>query len=695
MTPAQERIARLLKPASIAVVGASTAMNKLAGQLIPTLQASGYAGRIYPVNPRYTDVSGLPCYPSLDAVPGPVDHCVIVVGRERLPSVLETCRKLGVGGASIFSSGFAEAGEDGVAAQEELVRQAGGMAFIGPNCMGFANLADRVVATTSSLMRADATPGDIAVASQSGGIAFAAIGFRAYALGQRFSHVINTGNSAGISYTELTTYFFNDPSTRVILIAAESEKVVGEVIAAVTREGLRKPIVMLKLGRGETGVRMAFSHTGSLAGDWRVVRDVAEQAGIVCAEDVDDALGCCELLRRGFGPDQAGGLAALCISGGNVALLADQMDAHGIDFAPLSAETGAALRGTLPDFISIHNPIDITALGMEEPALFRRVLELAAQDPTVKAVVPIMTSATDYTPTARLLAEVKAQGGAPMLVLWTGGSLETKSPEILREAGIPVFYSASLMGRCLQAVKRAAPMPGEDAAPPAQRMPAPPRPGALTEGESLAILEASGVAVPAWRLCRREGLAEAAAEVGFPIVVKAETAETHISDRGAVILGIRGPDDLAREADRIAALPGETLLVSRFLPGRELIVSTFHHKHFGPLLMVGSGGQMVELQSDVRFVALPASRMRLAAALADTLMGRALHNKFRGAEGFDAAVDFLARVAALALASHRSIAQIELNPVTVGAHGAAAVDASIVAREDSRPTDHARKALPR
>jgi acyl-CoA synthetase (NDP forming) len=680
MTPAQERIARLLKPASIAVVGASAAMNKLAGQLIPTLQASGYGGTIYPVNPRYEKVSGLPCYKSLDDVHGPIDHCVIVVGRERLLSVLATCRKLGVGGASIFSSGFAEAGEDGAAAQEELVRQAGDMAFIGPNCMGFANVTDKVVATTSSLMRHDATPGDIAVASQSGGIAFAAIGFRAYALGQRFSHVINTGNSAGISYTEITTYFFNDPATRVILIAAESEKVVGEVIAAVKREGLRKPIVMLKLGRGETGVRMAFSHTGSLAGDWRVVRDVAEQAGIVCAEDVDDALGCCELLRRGFGPQHAGGLAALCISGGNVALLADQMDKHGIDFAPLAAETEATLREALPDFISVHNPIDITALGMEEPALFRRVLELAAQDATVKVVVPIMTSATDYTPTARLLAEVKAKGGAPMIVLWTGGSLETRSPEILREAGIPIFYSASLMGRCLEQLKRVAPPQGDDLPVAAPKASALPHGGTLTEGESLAVLEAAGVPVPRWRLSARDDLARVAEEVGYPIVIKAETAETHISDRGAVLLGLRGPEDLAREAARIAALPGETLLVSRFLPGRELIVSTFHHDHFGTLLMVGSGGQMVELQSDVRFVALPASRARLADALSGTLIGGALRKKFRGAEGFDAAVDFLQRVAALALASAGGIAQIELNPVTVGAHGAAAVDASIVVR---------------
>lgn len=680
MTP-REKIARLLRPRSIAVVGASNAMNKLAGQLIPTLQASGFAGEIYPVNPRNAEVAGLRCYASLDEVPGEMDHCVIVVGRERLAAVLESCRRRGVAGASIFSSGFAEAGEGGAEAQEELVRQAGEMAFIGPNCMGFANLVDRVVATTSSLLRHDSTPGDIAVVSQSGGIAFAAIGFRAYPAGQRFSYMINTGNSAGISYTDLTAFLFEDAATRVILIAAESEKVVGEVIAAVRRHGLRKPIVLLKLGRGETGVRMAFSHTGSLAGDYRLVRDCAEQAGIVCADDVDEALGAAELLRRGFGPEHASGLAAVCISGGNIALFADQADRSGLSFAPLTPETEATLREVLPDFISVHNPIDITAFGLEEPALHRRVLELAAQDPTVRVVVPILTSATDYTPVCSMLAEVKARGGAPMIALWTGGTLETCSPEILREAGIPIFHSAGLMARCLESLGRA--LPPE----PVFLSEPPPSPAAgattaLTEGESLDLLEKGGVPVPPWARCLREDLARTAARVGFPIVIKADSDETHLSDRGGVILDLRGPDDLARHAERIAALPGETLLVSRFLPGREVIVSAFRHAHFGPLLMVGSGGQMVELQPDIRFVALPASRERLAAALTGTLIGRALQQRFRGVEGFEPALDLLERLAALLLAEPR-IEQIELNPVTVGAHGAVPVDASVVLREAS------------
>jgi acyl-CoA synthetase (NDP forming) len=282
-----DRIARLLRPGSIAVVGASTALNKLAGMFIPTLLAGGYKGRIYPVNPRYAEVAGQRCYASLDDVPGPVDHCVIVVSRERIANVLKACRRKGVAGASIFTSGFAETGEEGGQAQRDLVDLAGGMPFIGPNCMGFANLVDGVLATTSSLLRSDPSGGDIAVLSQSGGIAFASLGYQARALGLRFSHMVNTGNSVGVSYTDLLAFLFGEERARVVIVAAESETVVAQVLAAVRQHGLRKPMVMLKLGRGETGVRMALSHTGSLAGDYRLIQGLCEQAGIACVDDID------------------------------------------------------------------------------------------------------------------------------------------------------------------------------------------------------------------------------------------------------------------------------------------------------------------------------------------------------------------------------------------------------------------------
>ena len=680
-----DRIARLLRPDSIAVVGASTAQNKLAGMLIPTLLAGGYKGRIYPVNPRYAEVAGQRCYASLDEVPGPVDHCVIVVGRERIAEVLKACRRKGVAGASIFTSGFAEANEAGRQAQRELVELAGGMPFLGPNCMGFANLADGVLATTSSLLRSDPSGGDIAVLSQSGGIAFASLGYQARALGLRFSHMVNTGNTVGVSYTDLLAFLFGEERARVVIVAAESETVVGQVLAAVRQHGLRKPIVMLKLGRGETGVRMALSHTGSLAGDYRLIQGLCEQAGIVCVDDIDEALGAADMLRNGFTPAHTSGLAAICISGGNIALFADHADRTGVSFAPLTDATQAKLRARLPAYISVHNPIDITALGMEEPALYADVLRLAAADETVRVLVPILTSATDCTPMCRMLADLRAETGTPMITLWTGGSMEDRSPSILREAGIPIFRSSGLLARCLHQLRRAdggvADTVAAGTTPP--KVQHPPRQGSLTESESLAFLESGGVPVSRWRVCRRVDLPNAAAEIGYPVVIKADSAETHISDRGAVILGVRDAEDLARRAAQIDGLPGETLLVSQFLPGEELIASTFTHPVFGPVLMVGSGGRLVELRPDVRFLGLPATRAQLERALTETAIGDALKRGFRGASGFEAAVTFLERLTALALATTDLVAQIELNPVTVGAHGAAAVDAAVIVREQA------------
>jgi acyl-CoA synthetase (NDP forming) len=545
--------------------------------------------------------------------------------------------------------------------------------------MGFANLVDGVLATTSSLLRSDPSGGDIAVLSQSGGIAFASLGYQARALGLRFSHMVNTGNSVGVSYTDLLAFLFGEERARVVIVAAESETVVAQVLAAVRQHGLRKPMVMLKLGRGETGVRMALSHTGSLAGDYRLIQGLCEQAGIACVDDIDEALGAADLLRNGFTPAHAGGLAAICISGGNVALFADHADRAGVSFAPLTEATEARLRARLPAYISVHNPIDITALGMEEPALYADVLRLAAADETVRVLVPILTSAADCTPMCRMLADLRAETGAPMVTLWTGGSMEDRSPAILREAGIPIFRSSGLLARCLAHLGRAAPA-GRQEDSPARALPSLPS-GTLTESAAFAFLEAAGIPVPRFRRCTADEVMETAEAVGYPVVVKSDTTETHISDRDGVLLDLRDATALRQAAGRIAAMPGEWRIVAQFLPGLELIVSVFRHAQFGPVLMVGSGGRMVELQSDVRFLGLPTDRAALARALSGTLAGAALQRGHRGAQGFGAAVDLMARVADLGLAAGERLMQIELNPVTVGSHGAAAVDAQVVTRD--------------
>ena len=675
----RSQISRLVSPQSIAVVGASQAANKLAGQVIPALAQGGFKGRIYPINPRYEEVGGHRCYPSVAALPEPVDHCIIAVAKERVPAVLSECREKGVGSAAIFSSGYAETGTDGKSAQQALVEAAGDMPFIGPNCMGMVNLLDHVVAAPAPVFARDgAEMGDVALLSQSGGLAYATIAFFAVQQGMRFSYVVNTGNSAGVSFTDLIDFVNRDDATRVILAVAESEAVVAEIVQASRRFGLPKPIVLLKLGRGETGARMALSHTGSLAGDYRLVRDLAEQHGIICADDIDEALGIADLVRRGFTAANADGIAALSISGGNVTLFADQADAYGLTSAELDPAIEARLGTVLPDYISVHNPIDITALGYEQPELHSQVFDVLIEDASVRTLVPIITTAVDYTPVCVQLADLKQRTGASLIALWTGGSYESRSKDILREADIPIFHSAGTLARSLAAMKRARPTAKEET-PQHERngLALPDGAGPLRESESLAFLQQGGVPVPRWRLCPPTELAAACKEVGYPVVIKADADETHISDRGGVILGITDEIALNEAGPRIDALAGGQLLVSQFLPGEELIVSSFEHPDFGLVMMIGSGGRLTELVKDVAFIALPASRETVRATLTRTLIGNALAKGFRGMTGFEAALEFLERFADLAMASRGVVSQIELNPVTVGPHGAAAVDAAV------------------
>jgi acyl-CoA synthetase (NDP forming) len=674
------QIASLLRPRSIAVVGASAIGGKLAGEIVPILQSTGFSGRIYPVNPRYEEVAGYPCYPSVSAIPEEVEHCIVVVAKQRVAAVLAECRDKGVTSASIFSSGYAEVGSDGISEQQKLVEAAGDMVFVGPNCMGCANLVNRVVTAPSAVITHDSTPGDVALLTQSGGLGYGSFAWFGQTTGVKFSHIVNTGNSAGVNFTDLVAYFNDESATRAILVVAESERVVGEVIEAVRRFGLVKPIVMMKLGRGETGTRMALSHTGSLAGDYRMLRDVAEQHGVVCVEDIDDALTACDLLRSGIDASNAEGIAAISISGGNITLFADHVDQAGLRFAELREETEARLATVLPDYISVHNPIDITSLGYEDPALHTRVFDIVLTDPAARLLVPIITTVEDYTPVCEQLAALKQRTGAALVTLWTGGSYDDRALAMLRAADIPVARTAGGLTRSLAAIGRA----GVGLQREAPRMTngptrSLPGQGALLESEAMAFLGEAGLPVPPGRHGPRSDVARLCVEVGYPVVIKSDASVTHLSDQGGVILDVRDAADLARRAPQIDRL-GDRLVVSRFLPGDELVLSTFRHPLMGPVMMVGSGGRLVELLKDVAFIALPAGREDMARALGRTAIGDALRRGFRGATGFGPAVDFMERLSDITL-STEGLAQIELNPVTVGHHGAAAVDAAVMRQE--------------
>ncbi|PXW27500.1 acetate--CoA ligase family protein [Paraburkholderia caballeronis] len=663
----------LLCPRSIAIVGASSSVKKVSGRILSTMARGRYSGRIFPVNPRAEELFGLRCYPSLDAIGEPVEHCVIALPADQVPQVLADCRRLGVRSATIIAAGYAELGEEGSRLQAELVDAAGEMTFLGPNSMGFANLVDGLFATSVPTLEHQSDSGDVAIVSQSGGLAYSASWFMAQA-GIDLSYLVMSGNAAGVSFADLLEFFFDDAKTRVVVMLIESDAIVAQLVEVVERRGLVKPVVLLKVGRGETGVAMAKSHTGSLAGDYRVARDCAQHAGLVFVDDLDEAVGCTSLLRRGITAANGDDIAALSVSGGNVVLFSDQVDLSGMRFAPLAETTQRRLREVLPEFIAVQNPVDLTTQGYVDPTLQDHTIRILSDDPSVTTIVPIITAAADYRATCQSLAALTPAIGRPLVLLWTGGSYDAESPGILAQAGIPVFRSANLLVRCFRAMRAAS----VDEAPlrrPARTANAGSNAVTLSEGDSMAFLQRNGVPVARFAAVQSDGVAQAAASLGYPVVLKQDVSETHISDSGGVVLDIRNADELADAAERLRR-EGASLILSQFRPGLELIASVFVHPVFGPLLMTGSGGIWTEALGDVQFVPLPASAAAFARALKRTTIGAILHEGRRGASGFDAAVALLDRLARCFI-DNDDVVQIEMNPVTVSRGEARAVDASV------------------
>lgn len=682
---AVQRVARLLRPRSIAVVGASGDTNKLAGRIIPAIRQGGFAGRLFAINPRRSEVSGVPSHPSLSAVGEQIDHCIVILPRDQVQDVVEECVRLGVHGASIFASGYAEAGEDGVRAQEELVALSPDLPFLGPNCMGFVNLVDDLTATTSSVIARNQEVGDLALVSQSGGLAMGTIAYAVAESPMAFTYALNTGNSAGVDFGDIVEFLFSDDRTRRILLVAESNAHVAQVVRRIDALGLQKPVVLLKLGRGESGAEAARGHTGSLAGDYELVRDCAEGAGIVCVDDVADAIDALQLL--GSGRARAGRLevGAVSISGGNLTLFADVVSGSGLSFAPLSAQTVDALRELLPGSASIHNPVDATFLGFDRPEVLGGVVRRLGNDPNCRIVVVITTTADDLRPAATAIVDAAAASPTQVAVVWNGGSYDGEALGILTSAGIPVIRGSSAFARAADAVQRATPRvrdaagAGGDAA-----LVTPPGFGSaeLRESDSLEFLDANGVPVAPWRRATGATLVAAVDEVGFPVVIKVDSAQTRISDKGGVVLDLRSAAEVEEVRAELEEKFGGDYLVARFAAGAEMFASAFQHPDFGPVLAVGTGGRLVESIKDVTYVGLPADPQAVADALRRTLVGKVLHEGVRGMSGFDAAVSAVHALGQLALAARDVVTQIEINPFIVGEGQAVAVDASIHLRSE-------------
>jgi acyl-CoA synthetase (NDP forming) len=682
----------VFRPRAIAVIGASDDPVKIGGRPLAFLLRHGYAGAVYPVNPSRATVQGLPAFPSVAAIPGEVDLAVVVVPAERVLESLEAAAAKGIRAAIVFSSGFAEVGESGRAAQARLraLAERTGLRVIGPNCQGFAHLPSRLVATFASpFLDADLATGPIAMVSQSGAMA-GMIYEMARAAGLGLNYWVSTGNEADVQAAEILAEVVEDPETRVACTYLEDVKDAGhlrEALARAHRRGV--PVFVLKSGRSAVGRRAASSHTGALAGEDAVYDAVFADWGAIRCADPAELLA----LPRAFLRYGAAGtrVAILSNSGGLGVLSVDLCADLGLTPAEFTPETTAVLRAALPDFAAAANPVDLTAQMLTDPGMLARVLPVLEADPGVDAIVfqiALLGSATDL---GRLVLDV--------------ASIARRSPKVVavscpqrpvvdafRAADVLAFEDGSVALRSLACLARATArrprwLARAAAAPPPPPPAPPPLPAGRTAGQFLNEWESQRLLAPYGLplvdtvfVTAAAAAPDAADQVGYPVVVKiCSAALPHKSDVGGVALGVPDRAAVAEACRRIETevrahapgIPVEGFVIQRQARGAlELALGVKTDPVFGPVVLVGSGGVLIEVLRDFRLLLPPIDGAAAQEALRSLRIG-ALWDGVRGSAPLDlpAAVALLERLGEAARGLGRVVSEIDLNPVLVGRRG--------------------------
>jgi acyl-CoA synthetase (NDP forming) len=690
----QDGLDRLLRPRAIAVIGASPRPSALSGRFIGSLERHGYPGRIIPVNPRYDEIMGLPCFPSI-AEAGEVDLAIVSLAAPRVLDSLEECAAAGLGAALVFSSGFGEVGEEGRAEQErvaDLARRTG-LRVIGPNSPGFMNISDRtVVAALGVAFRPTLRPGSIAVLAQSGGGGGLLVE-RAQDAGVGVSLLLCTGNEADVTISDVLPWLADHEPTRVVLLFCEAIRRSDEFVAGL--EQLRaagKHMVALKAGGTEAGARATAAHTGALASDDDVVSALLDRYDVPRVYSFEDLLATGMALDR-LGPARGRRVGVLTTSGGAGVVAAESAERAGLELPIPAPVTLERLAAAAPDFAAVSNPADMSGMFSEREEIFTESLAALAAAEEFDQLVLVLTVHSPEN--SQRLAELVHRGcqatGVPLVVLWIAGSQSAPSIAWLREQGVAVFEDAE---RCARALVARALVGRPDPGPPLAPLPPPSIPAAPLENESMALLAAAGVPVAETVLCATpEDAAAAADRLAVPVAVKAAARDLlHRSDVGGVVLGVTGGEEAAAahqrvvDAARQAGATPEGSLVQAMAPdGIELICGSRRDPEFGPVLVVGLGGLTAELESDVARRMLPL-REGEAEAMVRGLRAAPLLEGYRGGAGGDiaAAARAIEGVARLALSLGDELEAVEVNPLIVHPGGAVAVDALIVAGGASR-----------
>ena len=690
-----EGLTGLLEPRSVAIVGASPRPGSVAGTILKNLQDCGYHGTLHPVNPKHEEVLGLPCVPTIASLPPNVDLAVLAINRNVVLRTVEECGRRGISNLVIITAGFKESGEEGARLEEELrhLIDRHGLNVVGPNCMGIINSSDRMK-LNASFSRWVPPGGEIAFISQSGSLGETLLEcFEDAGLG--VSRFVNLGNRAGLSENDFLSYLAKDDQCSAIFLYLESFSDPLEFRRLVTRIGKTKPVVVLKAGRTEAGAAAVASHTGSLASPDAIVDAFLRQSGVLRVATIEETLTALRALERGTLP--AGNRVAILTNAGGAGIIAaDACVRDGLEvFAP-SVPLREKLAEFLPPEAGLGNPVDMIATASSKH--YEKGLELLLEEADAAIVVfrpPLVFQEPVEAVSAGILRVARKKEGKPIVVctLSHGEGVEPLTAP-LRAAGIPSYAMPETAVKALSILCRVRDLQGSCGSTIAERPVDRSRAGGVLDrvrregrtglffDEGAEFLSAYGIPVCPYSYpsTADEG-AGFLAGVGPPLVLKVDAPDLgHRFELDAVVTGIeteRGLQDAFEQLQRTIdshGLKGARLLAQKMVSGRELIFGLEQDSAFGPAVMFGIGGTLVEALNDVSFGVAPISEAQ-AERMIRSIRAFPLLEAFRGQPAV--ALAPLVRIAG-ALGQigvdFPEIAEIDLNPVLANERGAVAVD---------------------
>jgi acyl-CoA synthetase (NDP forming) len=700
----------LLAPGSVAIVGDTPGTGR-GGWIHEALVTNGFAGPIYPVNPKYDEIRGLRAYPSLLDLPAAVDFVAVALGAGHAAKAIEQAASAGAKAALVIAAGFAEAGEEGRGRQEELRETAlrHGIALCGPNCYGIANLHGNFAAYGGPLA-SPMRPGSVALLFQSGALTHS-VTDPSVLRSTGYSFIVTTGNEAVTEIADYLELIAEHEQTRVIACFLEGLKSPSR-FAAATRKAIAagKRIVVLKVGRTELGQQAALSHTGAVAGEELVYDALFDRLGVIRVSDLDELIETVELLSY-IPRIEAGNTAVTTISGGGAGMIADLSGEVGLPLDPFEQATRERLRSVLPAFAHPNNPLDVTGAVGEDPHLMGEALRALAEDESVSVIALAVNSPTATDDVSRrlhrtmteALCELAATVEKPVVLgSISSGALDPDLLSLARQAGVPflvgmreTLLAIARLRRASQGIDRHLQARATPGAPPrdlGELAGSWPDDGACSETESKRLLERVGLVAPRSALATTPAeAAQLASRIGFPVVLKVESPDVpHKTEVGGVRLGIADENEAERAFRQLVddvhrQLPNAQIagvsVQEQVGAGIDVLVGITNDPQLGPAIAVGLGGVFVEALNDVVVRMAPVAEEEAAEMIA-ALRAHHVFDGFRGSPKADteALCAAVVRISELGWWLRDRVRAIDVNPLRVlpAGQGVRVLDALVI-----------------